>query len=673
MSTNPTKRIEEIDRRLEELPKGTLTYKKINGKEQPYIQRTIDGKSVSYYVKVSEREKVLVEFEERTKLQEEKRHLTAYVEGLKDILKHNPYLSAQVVIGYQDFEDFTCGQQFYVDKTHFITEWLREGTKITLITRSRRFGKTTLLSTVRMFFDPRYADHPEYFCKLRVWQDERSRSMFGSTPVISTSFGGCKGIDYKQSIRGMMGQLRTMYGHHEYLLDSPRLSDRDKELFKETKCAFFNNDTSYIENSIRYLCELLYKHFGVKPIVLIDEYDTPLIEAYTDGYWDEMITTCRQLFHNTLKENDYLGRAIITGVTKVSKNSLFYDLNNLLVATVTDDIYTDCCGFTEQEVMDALKCQNIDDMKKVKEMYDGFIIGHQKDIYNPWSIVNYMKERLLRSYWILTSSNKLIGDIICRHPYDKKYEIEELIEGKKVHKVINENITFQYLDGDESSLWSLLLAVGYIKAENVVKDNERTECDVSVTNKEVMAMFRTQIVAMFSNGNIAYENFMRALTKHRTDDMIGVMEDIAEYSMSYFDTAKNKGKHAPENFYHGLVLGLIVSMRKEYCIVSNRESGEGRYDIAIYPFDKTKDAYILEFKVLNEHREKTVQETAQNALKQIRTRNYESDLLAYGIPADHIYKLGFGFLGKKVWVVSDPPEKDEKDQVRSEWDNLRFR
>ena len=320
MSTNPTKRIEEIDRRLEELPKGTLTYKKINGKEQPYIQRTIDGKSVSYYVKVSEREKVLVEFEERTKLQEEKKHLTAYVEGLKDILKHNPYLSAQVVIGYQDFEDFTCGQQFYVDKTHFISEWIREGTKITLITRPRRFGKTTLLSTVRMFFDPRYADHPEYFDKLRVWQDERSRSMFGSIPVISTSFGGCKGIDYKQSIRGMMGQLGTMYGHHEYLLDSPKLTDKDKELFEKTRWGLVYHETCYIEDAIRNLCKLLYKHFGVNPIVLIDEYDTPLIEAYTDGYWDEMITTCRQLFHNTLKENDYLCRAIITGVTKVSKN-----------------------------------------------------------------------------------------------------------------------------------------------------------------------------------------------------------------------------------------------------------------------------------------------------------------------------------------------------------------
>lgn len=658
MWENPKDRIEHIDRRLEQLPKGTLTYKKINGKEQPYIQRTVDGKSVSYYVKVSEREQVFLEFEERTALLEEKKHLISYMEGLKDILKRNPYLSAKVGLGYQDFGDFTCGQQFYVDKTHFISEWIKNGTKITLITRPRRFGKTTLLSTVRMFFDPRYKEHPEYFSELRVWQDEKSRSMFGSTPVISTSFGSCKGIDYKQSVRGMMTQLGSMYGHHEYLLDSPRLSEEDKRLFEKTREAFFYNDTNYIEGAINNLCRMLYKHFGVKPIVLIDEYDTPLIEAYTDGYWEEMITTCRQLFHNTLKENEYLGRAIITGVTKVSKNSLFSDLNNLQVATVTDDIYSDCCGFTEQEVKDALKCQNIDDMKEVKEMYDGFIIGHQKDIYNPWSVCNYMRNRQLISYWILTSSNKLVGEIIRRHPFEKKYEIEELMVEKPVHKVINENITFQYLDGDENSLWSLLLSVGYIKAENVVKKNELTECDVSVTNKEVMAMFRTEIVAMFSNGNIAYEEFTRALTKHRTDDLIGIMEDITESSMSYFDGGANTGSRVPENFYHGLVLGLIVSMRKEYRIVSNRESGKGRYDIAIYPFDRKKDAYILEFKVMNERKEKTIQQTAENALKQIQDKNYEADLLAYGIPKEHIYKLGFGFSGKKVWVVSDPPEEE---------------
>ena len=650
MSTNPTKRIEEIDRRLEELPKGTLTYKKINGKEQPYIQRTIDGKSVSHYVKLTEREQVFMEFEERTKLQEEKKHLTAYAEGLKDILKHNPYLSAKVVIGYQDFEDFTCGQQFYVDKTHFITEWIREGTKITLITRPRRFGKTTLLSTVRMFFDPRYAEHPEYFSKLRVWQDERSRSMFGSTPVISTSFGGCKGIDYKQSIRGMMGQLDTMYAHHEYLLDSPRLTEEDKETFKETRWGLFHNDTGHIENSIKKLCELLYKHFGVKPIVLIDEYDTPLIEAYTDGYWDEMIATCRQLFHCTFKENSSFFRAIITGVTRISKNSLFSDLNNLKTCTVTSNDYSDCFGFTEQEVMDALKCQNIDTMKDVKAMYDGFIIGNRKDIYNPWSICNYMQQRELQSYWINTSSNKLIGDMIRRHPLRSKHEIEELMRGELVHKRINENITFQYLDGDENSLWSLLLSVGYIKADHVVKEQEITECDVSVTNKEVMGMFRTEIMGMFHNGMSICNEFAQALVNHKLEDLNDILLDLSYDSMSYFDTGRGPVERVPENFYHGLVLGLIVCLREEYRIVSNRESGRGRYDITMYPQKEDRDAFILEFKVRNEKQEENLEQTADNALKQIEDREYEKDLLAVGIPAAKIYKLGFAFSGKDVLV-----------------------
>ena len=242
MWKNPTNRIEEIEDRLQELPKGTLTYKKINGKEQPYIQKTIEGKSVSYYVKLSEREQVLKEFEERTELLEEKNRLTAYVQGLKEILQRNPYLSAKVGLGYQDFRDFACGRQFYVDKTHFITQWLKKDSKITLVTRPRRFGKTTLLSTVRMFFDPQYADHPEYFKDLRVWKDEESRSMFGSTPVISTSFGSCKGIDFKQSIRGMMSNLETMYYHHEYLLESPKLSREDKKKFEETKRGLFHHE-----------------------------------------------------------------------------------------------------------------------------------------------------------------------------------------------------------------------------------------------------------------------------------------------------------------------------------------------------------------------------------------------------------------------------------------------
>ena len=653
MSTNPTKRIEEIDRRLEELPKGTLTYKKINGKEQPYIQRTIDGKSVSYYVKVSEREQVFMEFEERTKLLEEKRHLTAYAEGLKDILKHNPYLSAKVVIGYQDFEDFTCGQQFYVDKTHFITEWLREGTKITLITRPRRFGKTTLLSTVRMFFDPRYADHPEYFCKLRVWQDERSRSMFGSTPVISTSFGGCKGIDYKQSIRGMMGQLDTMYAHHEYLLDSPRLTEEDKETFKETRWGLFHNDTGHIENSIKKLCELLYKHFGVKPIVLIDEYDTPLIEAYTDGYWDEMITTCRQLFHSTLKENDYLGRAIITGVTKVSKNSLFSDLNNLLVATVTDDIYTDCCGFTEQEVMDALKCQNIDDMKKVKEMYDGFIIGHQKDIYNPWSIINFLKFKSLKTYWADSSSNGLINSLVQKgSPYIKTM-IENLISGEKINVIVDEQIVFSELDYSEDAVWSLMLASGYLKVDRYEMDNRtgKRQYDLKVTNHETMLMFEQMIEDWFTEEDSAYGNFKDALLAGDLDYMNQFMNQVALQTFSSFDTGgKPSEELEPERFYHGFVLGLIVDLAGKYRITSNRESGFGRYDVVMEPLKENLDAIVMEFKVQNTSKEKSLEETVEHALRQIQEKQYDTELLARGITKERIRHYGFAFRGKKVLI-----------------------
>lgn len=648
---NPKSRIEEIDKRLEELPKGSLTYKKINGKKQPYIQKTIDGKSVSCYVKLSEREEVLLEFEERTKLQDEKKHLIAYMKGLKDILKRNPYLDAHVGLGYQNFQDFACGKQFYVDKTHFITEWLSHDAQVTLITRPRRFGKTTLLSTVENFFDPRFSDHPEYFEKLAVWRDERSRAVYGTVPVVSASFGGCKGSNYKQALNGVLLNLCNMYKKHVYLRESTKLTDDERREYRRRVDLLNKRSMEDIESSMQILCELLYKHHQIKPIILLDEYDTPLLEAYTVGYWDEMIETCRQLFHNTFKENQYYSRAIITGVTKISKNSVFSDLNNIEVASVTCDAYSDCCGFTEQEVKDALRCQNIDKMAEVKAMYDGFTFGNQKDIYNPWSITNYMRQGLLVSYWTNTSSNKLIGDVIRRHPVHSKHEIEQLMTGKPVHKIINEDITFQYLDGDENSLWSLLLAVGYIKAENVVRRLGMIECDVSVTNEEVMGMFAYEIVSMFENGFSIYPRFAEALLKHKIEELNDILMDISYTSMSFFDVGRRPSERAPENFYHGLVLGLIVSLKDRYRIVSNRESGRGRYDIAMYPKKENEDAFLLEFKVLDEKKEKSLEETAANALKQIEDRAYEADLLANGISKEQIYKMGFAFKGKDVLVV----------------------
>lgn len=653
MHLNPKQRIAEIDNRLQELPKGTLTYKKINGKSQPYVQRTEGGKSVSYYVKISEREQVFLEFQERTELLEEREHLLAYVESLKKILSRNPYLDANVGLGYQNFLDFVCGKRFYVDKTHFIPEWLASDARITLITRPRRFGKSMLLSTVRTFFDPMYADHPEYFKKLQVWKDKDCRCLFGTIPVISVSFGSCKGNHFEQAMRGVTLGLYNMYVQHEYLRESSRLNEEEKAEYRRIVASFSEQRTEYVEVSIQKLCELLYKHYGALPIILMDEYDTPLLEAYTDGYWDETINTFRQLFHTTFKENDFFYRAIITGVTRISKNSLFSDLNNLEVDTVTCDAYSDCFGFTEQEVMDAFKCQDIDTIRDVKAMYDGFTIGRHQDIYNPWSICNYMRQRELIGYWVNTSSNKLVGDIIRRHPVESKYEIERLMAGEKVHKRINEGITFQYLEGDENSLWSLLLAVGYIKAENIVRSVEGIECDVSVTNYEVMAMFKTEILGMFHNGWSAYGRFAEALLAHKMELMNEYLQTITYTSISYFDVADGPKERTPENFYHGLVLGLIVSLRDRYRIVSNRESGRGRYDIAMYPLQENTDAFIMEFKVQDRKKETNLEQTAKNALQQIVDKNYEADLLAAGVPAERIYKLGFAFAGKDVLVVSD--------------------
>ncbi len=645
------KKIDMIDERLEELPRGTLTYKNINGKRQPYIQRTVDGKSVSYYVKVADRERILMEFQERSDLLDMKKRLQTYVDGIKDILKNNPYMANSVGCGQQNFEKFAEDKLFYVDKTGFISEWMANGDDVTLITRPRRFGKTLLLSTVEHFFDPRFADHPEYFDKLAVWKNPLSRQAFGRVPVVSVSFGGCKGRDYRQSIKGMVLSMHNMYEAHSYLADSDKLSEVERSKYSQAKKSLFMGDDSEIETAIQTLCMMLYKHHGVYPLILHDEYDTPLIEAYTDGYWDEMIATCRQIFHNSFKENPYFWRTLITGITRVSKNSLFSDLNNVKVYTMTSDKYTDCCGFTEKEVMDALKCHDIDRISDVKAMYDGFIVGSRKDIYNPWSINNYMCEGQLQSFWVNTGSNKLIGDIIRRHPVRSKYEIEQLVNGEVIHKCINENITFQYLDGDENSLWSLLLAVGYVKADNVVMRGELTECDVSVTNQEVMEMFRHEIRGMMDDGEASYNYFVDALLGHKVDDLNDILLDITYTSVSYFDVGKRPSDKGPENFSHGLVLGLIVSLKDRYRIVSNRESGRGRYDIAMYPKSADMDAFIMEFKVRDAGCEDSLEQTAERAVRQIDDKNYVADLLAAGIPENRIYKLGFAFEGKDSYVI----------------------
>ncbi|MCQ2510562.1 MAG: ATP-binding protein [Lachnospiraceae bacterium] len=646
-------KIDRIDEQLEKLPKGTLTYKTINGKKQPYLQRTVEGKSKSVYIRQGEREEILMQLEERGRLMREKERLIAYMENLSSILSRNPFLARMMSIGYQDFGMIMENQSFYVDKSHFIVEWFGNGEQVSLITRPRRFGKTLMMSMTDYFFSPDLSGHKEYFQNLAVWKSEKLRSLYGKIPVISLSFNNVKGGTFPEVMRGISFEFYQVYKRYSFLENADCLNDVQKKRFSVLFQSFNETNTAPDFTAIAYLSELLHLYYGIKPLVLLDEYDTPVSEAYISDYFDEMVDFYRGFIGSTFKRNLHFQKAVITGVARISKNSLFSDTNNIVVHSCTDTAFSDCFGFTEEEVMNALECYDIHEMMEVKENYNGFIFGKRRDMYNPWSICNYMKYREFRSYWINTSSNDLIGQLIQKYPVHVKRDMEDLLSGKSLHKKIDEDVTYQYLDGNEESFWSLLLSTGYIKADHVVKGMMYTECDISITNKETEGMFEKQIMRMFDHGRNEYNQFVDSLLKHDLDSLKDAIEELTFSSVSYFDTGKTPSKKIPENFYHGLVLGLLVSLKDRYRVVSNRESGYGRYDISVIPRNPSGDcdAFIIEFKVRDPKKEADLEATAETAIQQIIEKQYERELLDLGIEKDRIYMLGFAFEGKEVEVL----------------------
>lgn len=406
--------------------------------------------------------------------------------------------------------------------------------------------------------------------------------------------------------------------------------------------------------AIHKLSNFLFRHYGKKVIILLDEYDTPMQEAYVHGYWEELVAFTRSLFNAAFKTNPYLERAIMTGITRVSKESIFSDLNNLEVVTTTSQKYADCFGFTEQEVFEALDEFDLSDKKgEVKHWYDGFTFGSFSDIYNPWSIINYLDKKQFRPYWANTSSNSLVGKLIKEGSPDIKKTMEDLIEGKSLTAEIDEQVVFNQLGQKESAIWSLLLASGYLKVKNYVFDDVRDGFvyEMVLTNREVLFMFRNMIKDWFSQYTSDYNEFIKALLQDDTDAMNTYMNRVALQTFSYFDTGSHPSEYTePERFYHGLVLGVMVDLRERYSILSNRESGFGRYDVILEPKNRKDDAIILEFKVYNEKREKSLEDTVSAALEQIEEKQYATDLVSKGIPEDKIRKYGFAFQGKKVLI-----------------------
>ena len=565
-------------------------------------------------------------------------------------------MARTVSIGNQDFEKMIQRNCFYVDKTSFIKEWWENEDEVTLITRPRRFGKTLNMSMLKFFFSNKYADRGELFEGLEIWEDEKYREIQGTYPVIFFSFAKIKQTTYKETIEKIKKIIFDLYQEYAFIGKWNGLTDKEKENFNNIS---YDMSDVIAQEAIVDLSNYLSRYYGKKVIILLDEYDTPMQEAYVNGYWEELVAFTRSMFNAVFKSNPYLERAIMTGITRVSKESIFSDLNNLVVVTTTSNQYETAFGFTEEEVFNALDEHGILDKKgEVKKWYDGFTFGDKKDIYNPWSIINLLKFKTFKTYWADSSSNGLINSLVKTGSSYIKTMMEMLLKGETINVPIDEQIVFSELDYSEDAVWSLMLASGYLKvvsAEPLVGNRRKARrYTLALTNLEIQVMFEDMILRWFSPAKSETNEFIKALITGDIESMNEYMNDVALRTFSSFDTGKHTSeKKAPENFYHGFVLGLMVDQSENYIITSNRESGFGRYDIMLEPKDKQSKKYpgiVIEFKVINPRKENSLEETVEAALKQIEEKNYDAELINRGVDKENIHHYGFAFRNKEVLI-----------------------
>ena len=495
------------------------------------------------------------------------------------------------------------------------------------------------------------------FEELSIWNEQKYRDIQGTFPVLFLSFASVKADNISDAKKQIKSRIVSLYQDYEYLLENGQLTKSEQITFRHVLTDMADMDDVMACDSLNYMCRYLEHVYNKKVIILLDEYDTPMQEAYVYGYWEELISFLRNLFNATFKTNACLERAIMTGITRVSKESMFSDLNNLSIVTTTSDKYASCFGFTEDEVFDALTAFGLDDKKEdVKQWYDGFTFGSKKDIYNPWSITNYLDQKLLSPYWASTSSNSLVNNLLQSASGEMKSMMETLLDGGSINVNIDEQIVFEQLRQNENAVWSLLLAGGYLKVEDINYKGITREpwYTLSITNLETMSMFSNMFKGWFECSLSNYNGFVKALIAGDIEAMNYYMNKITVATFSYFDVgSESSGDSEPERFYHGFVLGMMSDFADTYEIKSNRKSGFGRYDIMMIPRKKESVKYpavIIEFKVHNSSREATLQDTVNLALAQIDEKNYDAELIEAGIESSRIRHYGFAFKGKKVLI-----------------------
>ena len=548
-------------------------------------------------------------------------------------------------IGVSDFKSIRVRNNYYIDKTMYIKNIIDNQSGVVLITRPRRFGKTLNMSMLKYYFDCTKTDNQELFNDLKIMeQGEEYTSKLGYYPVIYITLKDVQDRNYESMLLDMKTAMLNMYKEHMYLLKSDEIFDFEKDRIMDI--LYCREDENILKNSVRDLSEYLSRYYNKPVILLVDEYDVPLQNAYVEGYYEEAVKFFKTFYGVTFKDNPYLEKTVLTGVSRVAKESIFSGANNFDVYTVLDNEFADDFGITEEEMDKVIEDFEIQDEKEeIKSWYDGYKIGEVEGIYNPWSILNYLNKKELMPYWINTSSNDLIK-LILKNSTTVKEKIERLLKGEAIEVKINLETVIVGIEENEDNIWGLLLGTGYLKVVETVDITEGIY-KVKLPNYEIKFLFQQIIDDWFRNKVIGNDlkSILKDLVTLNIEEYEEKFKILVREMFSYMDV----GENTAENFYHAFVLGMLVGLKDSYYVNPNRESGIGRYDIMLEPKDKNGNSFIMEFKVYKEEKEKTIEETIENAKKQIEEKGYEQNLRERGF--SNITKMVYAFKGKEVKMV----------------------